>query len=91
MEIASPNWLTIFTEKALPVSVAFGLISLRTDESSVFVIVRFSFGISSSLSFLNQVIFSAVGLEMNLQENSASWPSLTFTFSILAEILGESF
>ena len=49
-----------------------------------------SFATSSSVSFLNHVILDGSGFEINLQINSASWPSLTLTFSILAAIFGAS-
>lgn len=50
----------------------------------------FSFEASSSVSFLSHIILVGAGLDINLAVNTASCPSLMFTFSILADILGAS-
>ena len=67
------------------------LTNFKVDETSVVVIIKFSLGTNSSVSLVNQEILVAGGLDTNLQLNSASWPSLMFTFSNFAFNLGRSF
>lgn len=71
-------------------SFVSGLIKFNLVVSSKLSILMLSLTKSSSLSFLNQVILSANGKEVNLHVNSASWPSLIATLSSLDRILGES-
>jgi hypothetical protein len=68
-EVASPNWFVILTVYTLPVSDDLQDLISRIEVFSLLVIICVSFGMISSLSFLNQVILDGAGFEMNLHTN----------------------